>query len=85
MKVRMNKIIKKKVSFLPMRKRVCRFCRDKVKVIDYKDVKQLEAFIKERGSIVSTRLSGNCAKHQRQVTEAIKQSRFLALMPYVRR
>lgn len=69
---------------LPARRKVCRFCRDKVRAIDYKDMKTLEAFVKERGKIVSARLSGNCAKHQRQVTEAIKKARFISLLPYVR-
>jgi small subunit ribosomal protein S18 len=68
----------------PARRKVCRFCRDKVKVIDYKDMKIMESFVKERGRIVSARLSGNCARHQRQVTEAVKKARFLSLLPYVR-
>jgi small subunit ribosomal protein S18 len=84
MRLRTKKIIKKPGSLLPMRKKTCRFCTDKNKVIDYKDVKQLEFFIKERGGIVSTRGSGNCAKHQRLVSEEIKKARFLALVPYVR-
>lgn len=66
------------------RKRICRFCRYKVKNIDYKDLKTLEGLLKERGRIVSSRFSGNCAKHQRQVSRAIKRARFIALMPYVR-
>jgi small subunit ribosomal protein S18 len=74
----------KKKSFLPMRRKVCRFCKDKVRVIDYKDVKTLESFVKERGRMVSCRATGNCARHQRQVTKAVKQARFLALLPYVR-
>jgi len=75
---------KKREAFLPMRKKFCRFCVNKIKTIDYKDVKTLESFIKERGKIISTRISGNCAKHQRRVTEAIKQARFISLIPYVR-
>ena len=75
---------KKFDSKAPMRKRFCRFCADKVKTIDYKDVKRLEAFITERGKIVSSRISGNCAKHQRRIAEAIKLARFLSLMPYTR-
>jgi small subunit ribosomal protein S18 len=66
------------------RKKFCRFCVDKSKTIDYKEIKRLEAFIKERGKIVSSRISGNCAKHQRRIAEAIKQARFLALLPYAR-
>lgn len=69
---------------MPLRRRVCRFCGDKIKSIGYKDLKILEAFVKERGRIVSARSSGNCAKHQRQLARAIKRARFLALIPYVR-
>jgi small subunit ribosomal protein S18 len=74
--------IKKKNALLPPRKRFCRFCVNKTRTIDYKDVKTLETFIKERGKIVSRRSSGNCAKHQRRLTEAIKRARFLSLVPY---
>lgn len=74
----------KKKSFLPMRRKVCRFCKDKVRVIDYKDVKSLESFVKERGRMVSARATGNCAKHQRQVTKAVKRARHIGLLPYVR-
>jgi small subunit ribosomal protein S18 len=70
--------------FLAAKKKVCRFCADKVANIDYKDIKTLESFIKERGRILSARTSGNCAKHQRQLTRAIKKARFVALIPYVR-
>jgi small subunit ribosomal protein S18 len=76
--------LKKRNMFMPVRKRVCRFCTDKTKTTDYKDMKVLESFIKERGRILSARSSGNCAKHQRQLTRAIKQARFLSLVPYVR-
>lgn len=76
--------LKKRDRDLPIRKKVCRFCMDKVKNIDYKDVRRLEAFIGGRGKIVSTRVSGNCAKHQRQVAAAIKRARFISLIPYVR-
>jgi len=67
-----------------IRKRFCRFCANKVKVIDYKDLRSLEAFITEKGKIVSRRFSGNCAKHQRRVAEVIARARFLSLLPYVR-
>ncbi|MCU0650983.1 MAG: 30S ribosomal protein S18 [Candidatus Omnitrophica bacterium] len=70
--------------FMQQRKKVCRFCADKVREIDYKDLKTLESFVKERGRIVSSRGSGNCARHQRQLTAAIKKARFIALVPYVR-
>lgn len=85
MRHRVKKDIKKKKErFFPARKRVCRFCADKIKTIDYKDVRKLEMLIRERGKIISARISGNCAKHQRSVAEAIKQARFLSLLPYTR-
>jgi len=65
-----------------IRKRVCRFCADKSLVIDYKEVKTLANFLTERGKIIPSRIYGNCAKHQRQVCEAIKQARQIALLPY---
>lgn len=85
MPVRERKIIKKKRNaLLTTRKRFCRFCVNKIRTIDYKDIKLLEGFIKERGKIVSSRISGNCAKHQRRLAEAIKQARFISLIPYTR-
>lgn len=75
---------KKKEAGFIARKKFCRFCADKVKAIDYKDTKRLEAFVTERGKIVSSRYSGNCAKHQRRIAEAIKLARFLSLIPYTR-
>lgn len=84
MRVKLKKVIKKKERFLPARKKFCRFCVDKTKTLDYKDIKKLEMFIRERGKIVPSRNSGNCAKHQRRLTEAIKQARFLSLLPYSR-
>ncbi len=64
------------------RRRVCRFCTDKELVIDYKDPKTLRNFVTERGKIIPKRIYGTCATHQRQVTEAIKRARHLALLPY---
>lgn len=64
------------------KKRVCTFCVDKVEHIDYKDVFKLRKYITERGKILPRRISGNCAKHQRQVTVAIKRARHIALLPY---
>ncbi|MFA5320957.1 MAG: 30S ribosomal protein S18 [Candidatus Omnitrophota bacterium] len=66
------------------RKRICRFCADKMEEIDYKDIKRLEFFMRDRGKIVSSRLSGNCAGHQRRLVTAIKRARFLSLLPYSR-
>ena len=64
------------------RRKVCRFCADKEVVIDYKDVKVLKNFVTERGKIIPKRIYGTCAAHQRQVTEAVKRARHLALLPY---
>ena len=67
------------------RRKTCRFCADKTLVIDYKDVKSLRYFVTERGKIIPRRISGNCAKHQRKLTTAIKRSRHIALLPYISR
>ena len=64
------------------RRRVCRFCTDKELVIDYKDPKTLRNFVTERGKIIPKRIFGTCASHQRQLSEAIKRARHLALLPY---
>ena len=64
------------------RRKVCSFCVDKVEHIDYKDVAKLRRFITERGKILPRRISSNCAKHQRQVTVAIKRARNIALLPF---
>ena len=64
------------------RKKVCAFCVDKIEYIDYKDINRLRRFTNERGKILPRRMSGNCAKHQRQLSEAIKRARAIALMPY---
>ena len=64
-------------------KKVCVFCVDKVDSIDYKDTAKLRRYITERGKIVPRRISGNCAKHQRQLTEAINRARQIALLPFV--
>ena len=65
------------------RKKVCVFCSDKSNIIDYKDVNKLKRYVSERGKILPRRITGNCAKHQRALTVAIKRARHLALMPYV--
>jgi small subunit ribosomal protein S18 len=64
------------------RRKVCRFCIDKTLVIDYKEIKTLRNFVTERGKIIPRRIYGTCAKHQRELTEAIKRARQIALMPY---
>ena len=65
------------------RKKVCIFCQDKVEAIDYKDVAKLRKFISERAKILPRRVSGTCAKHQRDLNTAIKRARQVALLPYV--
>ncbi len=64
------------------RRRVCRFCADKNLKVDYKDQATLKYFLTERGKIIPRRISGNCAKHQREVATAIKRARMLSLLPY---
>lgn len=69
-----------------VKKKFCRFCKDKDGGItfDYKEFKRLERFLNERGKILSRRVTGNCARHQRKIAVLIKQARFLALLPYVK-
>ena len=64
------------------KKKVCAFCVDKVTDIDYKDTAKLKKYISERAKILPRRITGNCAKHQRQLTQAIKRARHIALLPY---
>ena len=61
----------------------CRFCRDKIKEVDYKDIPVLTKLTTQQGKLFSRKRSGNCAKHQRSTQKAVKRARFLALMPYV--
>ena len=65
------------------RRKVCQFCVEKIQHIDYKDVARLRRFTSERGKILPRRMTGTCAKHQRQLSTAIKRARIIALMPYV--
>ena len=65
-----------------IRNRVCQFCVDKTKTIDYKNVETLRSLVSDRGKILPGRLTGNCAGHQRQLTVAIKRVRLLALLPF---
>lgn len=64
------------------RKKVCVFCVEKVEEIDYKDVTKLKRFVSERAKILPRRVTGTCAKHQRELTTAIKRARQIALLPY---
>lgn len=77
-----EKVVKRNIK-RPSRKKVCNFCVDKVVEIDYKDVNKLKKFITEKGKIVPRRMSGVCAKHQRELATAIKCARYMALLPYV--
>ena len=69
----------------PVRRKVCRFCAEKVRDIDYKQIQILRTFTTDTGKILSARITGNCASHQRQLTRCIKRARNLALLPYVSR
>lgn len=64
------------------RRKVCRFCADKTLLIDYKDSRVLGHFLSERGKIIPSRITGNCARHQRSLTLAIKRARTVALLPF---
>lgn len=64
------------------KKKVCQFCADKVTDIDYKDVAKLRRYVSERAKILPRRITGTCAKHQRQLTIAIKRARHIALLPF---
>lgn len=75
--------MKRRSNTVRRRKKVCVFCGDKNGVIDYKDVAKLKRYVSERGKILPRRITGNCAKHQRALTVAIKRARHVALMPYV--
>lgn len=73
---------KRRSPFAP-RKKVCRFCAEQIHNVDYKQFQFLRTFTTERGRILSSRITGTCAKHQRQLANAIKLARYLALLPYV--
>jgi small subunit ribosomal protein S18 len=64
------------------RKKFCRFCSEKVEFIDYKDIKILRNYLTERGKVLPRRITGTCAKHQRELTESIKRARNIALLTY---
>ncbi len=65
------------------RRKVCKFCVDKIDYVDYKDVKLLASFAPERGKVLPRRMFGTCAEHQRKLTQAIKRARLIALLPFV--
>ena len=64
------------------KKKVCYFCANKINSIDYKDLTTVKRYVSERGKILPRRISGNCAKHQRELTRAVKRARTIALIPY---
>ncbi|HEX2254091.1 MAG TPA: 30S ribosomal protein S18 [Thermoanaerobaculia bacterium] len=72
---------RRKVFF--RRRKVCKFCADKIDYIDYKDIKLLQSFVPERAKILPRRISGTCARHQRLLQQAIKRARHVALLPFV--
>ena len=69
-------------KFRKMRKKVCLLCSNKELVLDYKNAEQLKKFINEKGKILPRRATGACAKHQREITNAIKKARTIAILPY---
>lgn len=71
-------------KFRVRRRKPCRFCEDKITYIDYKEEHRLRRYVTERGKIVSRRVSGNCAQHQRELSRAIKRARYMAIMAFVR-
>ncbi len=75
---------KEQKAFRPKRKKkVCAFCAEKVEFIDYKDAAKLRKFVSERSKILPRRITGTCAKHQRELTTAIKRARQIAILPYI--
>jgi len=80
-----KKIRRKKTSFYRPRKKACMFCVKKINDIDYKNVAMLSRFISDKGKILPRRVTGVCAKHQRQLAIAIKRAREMALIPYAKR
>ena len=71
-----------KKNYKQQKRKVCSFCADKVEAIDYKDVNKLRRYITEKGKILPSRQTGVCAKHQRDITLAVKRARHIAILPY---
>jgi small subunit ribosomal protein S18 len=67
------------------RKKFCRFCADKTEFIDYKDIRILKSYLTERGKVLPRRMTGTCAKHQRELSESIKRARSIALLAFAER
>lgn len=68
--------------FSKFKKKKCKFCEEKSKGVDYKDIDRLKRFVTEKGKILPSRITGNCAKHQRVLTRSVKRARQIALLPY---
>ena len=83
-KMRRRKEKKDDVLSGRMRKKTCRLCEEKLADLDYKDFRRLERLVSERGKILSRRITGACAKHQRKVEAAVKKARFIALLPFLK-
>ncbi|MCK9265826.1 30S ribosomal protein S18 [bacterium] len=66
------------------RVKVCQFCKSAVDEIDYKDIGRIRRFTSSRGKILSTKVTGTCAKHQRMLAKSLKRARFLAMLPYIK-
>jgi small subunit ribosomal protein S18 len=66
------------------RKKICKFCQEKIEEIDYKDIGRIRRYITPRGKIISSKQTGTCAKHQRQLAKAIKRARFVGFLPFVK-
>ena len=66
------------------KKKICRFCQEKIDEIDYKDIGRIRRYITPRGKIISSKQTGTCAKHQRQLAKAIKRARFVGFLPFVK-
>ena len=73
----------KRPSRTPFRRKRCRFCVDKIATVDYKDVQRLRKCVTDRGKIIPRRISATCARHQRQLTMAVKRARYMAMLSYV--
>ena len=78
----MSREVRKGGKFRRSKRKVCAFCVEKAEAIDYKDVNKLRKYVTERGKILPRRVTGTCAKHQRELTKAIKLARNVALLPY---
>ncbi len=84
-KVGKGTVDSKKRRYRPFRKRICRFCVKKIDYVDYKDTSLLKSYVTDRGKILSNKITGNCAKHQRILSRAIKRARYIGLLPFTTR